>query len=70
MHEGIVRGLKPTELEWVCGGIIRDIAIDREEVPTGLPELMAPTSDGGIEAKVSIESGCLAVQCKAIKGFP
>ncbi|UQN29225.1 ATP-binding protein [Brachybacterium kimchii] len=69
MHEGIAHGLKPAELEWVCGGIIRDIATDLDECPADLPELMAPSHDGGIEAKVQTKSGYLAVQCKAYNDF-
>lgn len=69
MHEEIIHGLTATQLEWVCGGIIREIAEDYGEDPEGPPELMAPTHDGGIEAKVRTRSGYLAVQCKSYSDF-
>jgi hypothetical protein len=69
MHQQSVHGLDAQRFEWVCGGIIGDIAVDCRRNPTGPSELMAPVSDGGIEAKVPTESGHLAVQCKAYSDF-
>ncbi len=65
MHQRSVRDLQAHEFEWVCGGVIAEIARDRGRTPTGAPELMAPTTDGGVEAKIATTTGALAVQCKA-----
>ena len=69
MHNQSVHVLDDEDFERVCGGIIGDIAADRRLTPTGPPELMAPTHDGGIEAKVPTSSGYLGVQCKAYSDF-
>lgn len=53
----------------MCGGIVGDIAADLGLTTTGPPELMAPTMDGGVEAKVPTHAGDLAVQCKAYSNF-
>lgn len=69
MHNQSVHDLGSDKFEWVCGGIIASIATDLGASPTGPPELMAPTSDGGIEAKVPTKTGYLGVQCKAYSNF-
>ncbi|WP_460795976.1 P-loop NTPase family protein [Microbacterium sp. GXF0217] len=68
MQQQSVRNLDAREFEWVCSGIIGEIAKVYGDVPTGPSELMAPSTDGGIEAKIPTTSGWLAVQCKAYPG--
>lgn len=67
MHRQSVRELEPDEFEWVCGGIIGEIATEFRLTPSGPPKLMAPTSDGGVEAKIPTSTDYLAIQCKTYK---
>lgn len=64
-----VHKLDDDTFEWVCGGIIENIAEDLGKDPSGRPVLMAPSRDGGVEAKISTSSGDLAIQCKSYAYF-
>lgn len=69
MQAESVSKLDASTFEWVCSGIIREIAIELGFTPIGIPQPMAVNYDGGIEAKIDTQSGGLAIQCKAYQNF-
>lgn len=59
-----IKTLNDREFETLCQLLLPDIAEWFGEEVEGPPSPMGDTYDGGVEGKIKIVGGCLAIQCK------